>query len=299
MVGAVTGRSPGGICEEKMDRGCLKYRLTEEERAQFESEGYLVVRDALPSEKVEGLINAVDSLSEDYRARHSLRPSDYLNIFNFIGTDDCFLELLDWPATFPKVWGILGWNIQLYHSHLIVTPPQTTFDDGVSRAGNWHQDSGRLNVELEGDPRPRVSLKIGYFLTDTTEPNCGNFSVVMGSHHRNELEAPAVSGEDPKGAVQIRVRAGTAVFFDRRIWHTGSANLSNRTRKVLFYGYSYRWLRPRDDMTVDHLMDRCDPVSRQLLGASSGGFGYTSPREEDVPLRDWIRKHAGRQADAG
>ena len=299
MVGAVNGRSSGRLWEEKMDRECLKYHLTEEERAQFESEGYLIVRNALPCEKVEGLIDAVDSLSESYRLRESLRSSDYLNIFDFVATEDCFLELLDWSKTFPKVWGILGWNIQLYHSHMTVTPPQTTFDDGVSRAGNWHQDSGRLNVELEGNPRPRVSLKIGYFLTDTTEPNCGNFSVVPGSHLRNEVEIPAASGEGPMGAVQIRVPAGTAVFFDRRIWHTGSANLSNRTRKVLFYGYSYRWLRPRDNMTVAHLMDRCDPVRKQLLGASSGGFGYTSPREEDVPLRGWIRKHAGRHADAG
>ena len=63
-------------------------------------------------------------------------------------------------------------------------------------------------------------------------------------------------------------------------------------------GYSYRWLRPRDDMTVEHLMDRCDPIRKQLLGASTGGFGYTSPSEEDVPLKDWIRTHLGEDAVA-
>ena len=56
------------------------------------------------------------------------------------------------------------------------------------------------------------------------------------------------------------------------------ADFSDLTRKVMFYGYSYRWLQPRDDMTVEHLMDRSDPIRRQLLGASpSGGFGYASP----------------------
>lgn len=59
----------------------------------------------------------------------------------------------------------------------------------------------------------------------------------------------------------------------------------------LFYGYSYRWLRPRDDMTVDHLMDRYGPIRRQLLGAGTGGMGYTSPGPEDVPLKAWMERH--------
>ena len=68
---------------------------------------------------------------------------------------------------------------------------------------------------------------------------------------------------------------------------------------MLFYGYSYRWLKPRDDMTVAHYMERSDPVRRQLLGAGpTGGMGFTSPKEEDVPLREWIREHLGEEAVA-
>ncbi len=60
---------------------------------------------------------------------------------------------------------------------------------------------------------------------------------------------------------------------------------------MLFYGYSYRWLRPRDDMTVAHYLDRCDPIRQQLLGVThSGGRGYTSPTSEDVPLRVWLEE---------
>ena len=139
-------------------------------------------------------------------------------------------------------------------------------------------------MELEGNPRPRVSLKVAYFLTDTTAMDRGNFTVVPGSHLRNELEMPADETADPSGATPICVRPGSAVFFDRRLWHSAGINFSEVTRKVLFYGYSYRWLKPRDDMSVAHYMDRCDPIRRQLLGASSGGMGFTSPAEEDVPL---------------
>ena len=56
----------------------------------------------------------------------------------------------------------MGWHISLYHSHLIVTPPAerpTNWQELESAEASvgWHQDSGRLNKDLEGDPRPMVS----------------------------------------------------------------------------------------------------------------------------------------------
>ncbi len=93
------------------------------------------------------------------------------------------------------------------------------------------------------------------------------------------------------------VAPGSAVFFDRRVWHSPSANYWHEPRRVLFYGYSYRWLRPRDDMNVGHCLDGCDPIRRQLLGVSpSGGHGYSSPKDEDVPLKAWMASHASEEA---
>ena len=95
----------------------------------------------------------------------------------------------------------------------------------------------------------------------------------------------------------VCVRPGTAVFFDRRLWHSGSNNHWHTARRVLFYGYSYRWLRPRDNMSVEHYLDRCDPIRKQLLGVSyTGGLGYTSPSDEDVPLKAWLEEHLGVEA---
>ena len=76
-------------------------------------------------------------------------------------------------------------------------------------------------------------------------------------------------------------------------------NTSNVIRRVLFYGYSYRWLQPRDDMTVDHYMEKAAPIRQQLLGKSTGGMGYTSPGELDVPLRSWLTDHLGAEAVPG
>ena len=279
-----------------MDSTCLQHTLTEEERRQFAEDGFFIVRDVLPLDLVAQLIPIVDRLAAEYRPKKGLEKHQMHNLFDFIGKDELFLELLDWPKTFAKVFGILGWHIQLYHSHLIVTPPLDGVTPKRKRLG-WHQDSGRLNLDLETHPRPRVSLKVAYFLTDCTETNRGNFHAVPGSHLKNKLEMPTNEDLDPPGAVPIQVAAGDAVFFDRRIWHAAGHNFSPDARRALFYGYSYRWLRPRDDMTVEHLMDRCDPIRQQLLGAGpSGGHGYTSPKEEDVPLKEWIREHLGDEA---
>ena len=106
-----------------MDSTCLQYTLTEEERRQFAEDGFFIVRDVLPRDLVAQLIPIVDRLAAEYRPKKGLEKHQMHNLFDFIGKDELFLELLDWPKTFAKVFGILGWHIQLYHSHLIVTPP--------------------------------------------------------------------------------------------------------------------------------------------------------------------------------
>lgn len=266
-----------------MDSACLEHCLTEQERTQFERDGFIVIENALPAPMVEGLIDAVDSVKAGV---------------DFIGKDDRFLELVDWHRTFPKVWGILGWNIHLYHTHITVTPPVPLEDRPSKKRLHWHQDSGRVNLDIETIPAPRISVKIGYFLTDVSEGGRGNFSVVPGSHLVDEVEYPADGVSNPPEAHEVRVPAGTAVIFDRRIWHAGGWNFSDITRKVLFVGYSLRWFHPRDAMTVSHYMDRCDPIQRQLLGSKTGNLGLTSPREEDVPLREWMREHLGEESIA-
>jgi ectoine hydroxylase-related dioxygenase (phytanoyl-CoA dioxygenase family) len=81
------------------------------------------------------------------------------------------------------------------------------------------------------------------------------------------------------------------VIFDRRLWHSASRNRGDTPRKVLFYGYGYRWLRTKDDMTVEHLLERSDPIRRQLLGAGLNANGHYSPTDEDVPLKAWLEQH--------
>lgn len=278
-----------------MNIDILQYRLTDAERQQFETEGYLMIEDALSAAQVASLTAAADRIYEQKLTQgHEAKKALFYP--NFIPDDPLFYDLVDYEKTFAKVWGILGWNIYLYHAHLIVTPP--TGEVPSDKTFGWHQDSGRVNLEMESHPRPRLSLKIAYFLSDTSEPGRGNFWIIPGSHLHDTIERPADGQGQPAGGVPVLAKPGTAVFFDRRLWHAASPNWSDITRKVLFYGYGYRWIRTKDDMTVQSLWEQSDPVMRQLLGWGVNANGFFSPTDEDVPLKTWLREHSPQDVSA-
>ena len=172
----------------------LAHTLTpEESRAVRGADGFFAVDEAIPDGLIQRLRPVCDRIDREERERQGKGPGERINHFRLhrAGTRSSW-SCSTGGKTFPKVWGILGWHIQLYHTHMMVTPPEPA---GRSLAEHgldlgWHQDTGLLNQDLETEPRPRVSLKVGYFLTDTSEEGRGNFYVVPGSHLRNEFPGP-------------------------------------------------------------------------------------------------------------
>ncbi len=276
-----------------MNASCLEFCLTDDEQSQFERDGFLIVPNALSPPAIDRLVAAVDRIDGEQRAEQ--RPDALLSVTDIVHCDESFLDLIDLPAIFPKVWGILGWNIYLYHSHMDVTPP-TDLESTAPQVA-WHQDSMRVNDEIETHPRPRLSLKVGFYLSDVSRPESGNTLIVPGSHLFDEIDCPADGVSSPAGAVPLCVEPGSAVLIDRRIWHSRSTNASALTRKVVWLGYSYRWLRAKDEMTVQHLYEQLDPIQRQILGDGLSANGVYDPVAGDVPLRGWLEKH--RPQDAG
>jgi ectoine hydroxylase len=124
---------------------CLDHRLTPAERELFNSNGYLIVENALDNSMTQHLLEAVDRV--DTRERTAETRGKLMSVPNVVHEDHAFVDLIDWPTILPKVWGILGWNIYLYHTHIDVTPPA---DAAALRwRVAWHQDSMRVNDEIE------------------------------------------------------------------------------------------------------------------------------------------------------
>jgi hypothetical protein len=225
------------------------------QREQFEREGYLVVPGALRPGEVARLRTALQAVYEPPGPMHRLGA---------VAACPWTLPLVDHPSVFGLVTDLLGWNVHVYHSHLDVHPPVPV---GQPERFVWHQDGGRQNVDLETEPRARLSVKVAWWLSDLSESGRGNLKVIPGSHRSNSLcrpPSPDVPWPEPEGAIDVLAEPGDALLFDRRLWHARSDNRSDLTRQAIFVAYTYRWIVSRDPRAAD---DRAmTPVQRQLLG---------------------------------
>ena len=201
----------------------LPHLLTDSELAQFHRQGFFVVRDALDQSKVSQLLDASDRIDSVFRERMGIAVTERMDLLDCLGaafaTDKTssagvgsagqqFLDLVDLSTTFPKVWGLMGPNISLYHTQVSVQPP---LPPGTQRERlGWHRDSGNLNTELEGNAA-MVSLKVGFFLTDAAEST--GFTCVPGSHLplTNGQFEQAPRYKDPPSAVSVSMKAGDAI----------------------------------------------------------------------------------------
>ena len=277
-----------------MDKSCLNHLLTEAERKQFSNNGYIVIENALTPQLLDSCLAAVDRIDNQARRELDCQSDRRINIHDCIGKENELLQLIDLPTTFPKVWGLMGWNIYLFHTQVVVSPPTHNFSVSHHRLA-WHQDQNRSNGDLDTENlpvNPMLSLKIAYFLTDTTEIGMANLYIAPGQQKENQILLSEKDSDIPINSIPIQVSAGTAVLFDRRLWHASSPNYLEQTRKVLFYGYAYRWIRPKCIMDVDQLREKTTLIRRQLLGATSSQTGYYQPKEEDVPLRQWLKENS-------
>ncbi len=268
--------------------------ITEQQRADFDRDGYFIIRDAISPGLLERLIEAQDRVYAKQKDAGLLNPVDHsMHLMGFLHRDKTFLELLELPAVFPLVWGILGWNIHAYHHHIDLHPG---IPRDVPKTWRWHQDGGRQNLEIETEPvRPLLSIRTAFYLSDLSEPGRGNFMCIPGSHKTSRLHRPAdlTAGFDhPHVATEVCASKGDVVLFDRRLYHGRSDNYSHITRRCLFIGWTYRWIAPHEEriLTPAHpWWNDLTAIQQQLLGAGKDSLSYWGIGDT-YPLREYLRE---------
>ena len=255
-------------------------KLAEEQRRFFYDNGYLVVPNVLSLEEVDQLTQASDRMIES-----SNSEGPYVQLRPGIVEEPVFHPLLACSPTVPLVVQLLSPNIHLHTTAIIYKFPQITNDEEIIRQRGWHRDIG-ITEDLGHDNLIRAGIKVGYCLTDFHQPHSGFTLFAEGSHlEKTPLQIPA--GEvDPINAIDLCLNVGDAFLFENRIFHTSAPNLSNRTSKVIIFGYSYRWmggqkanmLCVQPDETV---LNQVDEIRQQLLGGSSDAIGHWA-REQGV-----------------
>lgn len=268
-------------------------RLSPAQLEQFERDGFLLLPQLLSSDETAHYLAVASRLCAQFREEKSLEAHQTVEIRNAIARCDELLELISHPAALGAMLDILGWNIQLTTSHVFARTPNVG-EKMSFKAIDWHADGPnprppRVEGEM-GPVEPRLYTKIGYFLTDLSEPNKGNLRVVPGSHRRAaKPEIDEASGE-PRDMVEILTRPGDAVLFENRCWHAVGPNTSTQPRQNIYIGYCHRWMKAIDfQFQSDALVARADAVQKQLLGASSHELSFYLPDRapDDVPLREW------------
>lgn len=247
--------------------------LTEIERFQFETFGYLVIRNALTPAEVDGLLEAA-------KRAHGKHPEGQWRQLGALYEQEPAVEpLIDHPSTLPKVRALLG-------DHFIVQSSWCTVSPAGFPGGGWHQDgSAPYEFRRLAMPVPLVQLRIGFFLTDQTEPDMGNMVMIPGSHN---IRMPLPKGTDDVPIQQVICgKPGDALLFHQGVWHKGTTNQRDWARYIQHMVYAPPWLIPSDRMRNDpDFLARTTPLRRALLGEWTRpdepfGAGYARPPFDD------------------
>jgi hypothetical protein len=288
----------------------MRCALTDQQQADFDNRGFLVVPQALSEPDVKNLNSVVDEIYKCYGGDHD---SGRLEVRNCVAHDQQLLDLTANPKLLPMVVDLLGPNIKIRSSHLDVRPPlpldSIANDLGKDRWGEpeqWHVDGPLYGYPAIYGQLPMMEVKVGYYLTDVTQPDSGALCVIPGSH-RSDYRLLALDGLQipPDSVYRVHVPAGSAILFRTGLWHCVSPNLSMNTRKVLYYAYTYRWIHPSDYLVQSQeLLSRCSPLERQLLGATATDHRnplgsepertpcsfYWYSEKEDLPLLEYCER---------
>jgi ectoine hydroxylase len=120
-----------------LDPAIASHALTPEERTAFERDGFLLIPDALDPNLRTELYSTALRRDRKFRSETSVDQHAILNEHDLVGKDRAWLDAIAPPRVFAKVLGIMGWNIQLFHTQLLVTPPAPA--NSIAGPYGWHQ----------------------------------------------------------------------------------------------------------------------------------------------------------------
>ena len=271
--------------------------LTDQQRTEFDRNGFLIVEHALTNDEISRYRHVLErfdhTISENYGGvinSAARKAGEHLELRNAVAQADELLDLMVQPTTFPLLTQLMNGHITLTTSHVFIRPTSPKGTKKDSKQIGWHRDGPAYGASEQNGVLPWLITKIGYFLTDTTIPDCAALRVIPGSH---KYAGPAPIAEDesePYGAIEVKVKAGSAVFLDNRLFHSVGPNLSSVARETIYIGYCWRYLKSIDFVEQPkELLDKGTPIQRQLLGDASSPLAYFLPSQTDTPLADWMR----------
>ena len=263
--------------------------LTTAQKESFERDGYLVIRNALDKVTNQKVIDACDEMAAAFLNRYEVLNRPWYNDLDYrpgLLKKEALFNLVTQSTTVPLIIQLLSPNIHLHSTALTYKRPENP-DFPPFRRG-WHRDI-RMPRDVGHENLPRVGIKVCYCLTSFEEKDSGMTLMAKKTHLRTEplkIQKGQIDPQDVEVA-ELSLKAGDAVIFENRIFHTAIPNRTDRVAKRLIYGYAYRWMKQEIylDTPDKELLKKSNPITHQLLGGS---------RDIDTrpwALQDWAKKH--------
>jgi ectoine hydroxylase len=258
-------------------------RLSKEQLAQFDRDGYLFFPGHFNAEETKAMTDAVPELyarREDYNVREKGKDAVRTNFAAHMYSEP-FAKLARHPRMIEPVQDLFGEKLYM---HQFKINGKMAFEGDVWQ---WHQDYGTwLNDDMMPTER---AMNVAIFLDDVTEYN-GPLMFIPGSHKKgvvdakhdltttsyplwtvdNKLIAQLVerAGGKQGGIIAPKGPAGSMILFHSCLVHASSANLSPFNRVSVYLSlcavsnHIRRYKRPeyiahRDFTPIECLPDDC------------------------------------------
>lgn len=273
--------------------------MTEAEGYRFEADGFLAVPGALTPAEVAAVraeLSDAAGRASGYGYAHQsddlvLAGGTLRSIANPLSSSPVVLDVALHPGFFPKLRDAFGGAVRLLSNEYFITPP------GSKPRLGWHRDATEENFPAIALGSSLLFVNCLVLLSDVGPEN-GPTLAIPGSHRwevGRQLPDGAVANPEPEtvpGHVRLCGYAGTAVFFNARLFHAQSANRSDAERHVLVFVFGYRWMRafPGFEPTPALCAELAGtPICNQLLGT---GPAFDEPvADYEVPIR-WTSETA-------
>jgi ectoine hydroxylase-related dioxygenase (phytanoyl-CoA dioxygenase family) len=220
------------------DTGNPRRLLTEEQVAQFDRDGFVVLDRVLPPAVVERVIAEIDPLEakiEEFLRQAGgtvfiARAGEITFTTHIVTRSGYVREFVCSPPLADIAHDLVGPDANLYWDQSVYKKP------GTVAPFPWHQDNGYNFVE------PQAYLTCWIALTDTDETN-GCPWVVPGLHRRGTLahhmtDLGWVCLDDAPGAVPVPARAGSIIAFTSLTPHCTGSNTTDHVRKSYIVQYA-------------------------------------------------------------
>lgn len=220
--------------------------IGEEQRVQYAEQGYVHVRGVFDAAEVAEMRAAVDAIVEravaaDRDQNHTWggswiddaeRQSVVLKGYHDLQYHDaCFTRALCHPNVVDVLRVLIGPNVQLHHSKMLVKPPER------GAPFPMHQDYPYF-------PHSKHTMLAASVHLDDADEDNGCLYVVPGSHKLGPLESAGDGSHhlDPEDypltrGTPVPAQAGDVLFFNYLTIHGSGVNRSSRTRRNVLFQY--------------------------------------------------------------